>query len=112
MVAALQAHARKSALLATVDVPAELAAVRFDPGVEAAVYFCCVEALRAVEGSAAIHLTARDGMLAFAIDGVAALDGRIETLRDRVEALGGSLDEETPGRVSGHVPARPVGTVE
>ena len=111
IVAALQAHARKTALHTSIDVPAELAALRFDPGVEAAVYFCCIEVLRTVEGPAAVHLTARNGMLTFAIDG-AALNGRLEALRDRVEALGGSLEEDKPGHVSGRVPARPVGPVE
>jgi signal transduction histidine kinase len=112
IVAALQAHARKTAVDTWIDVPAELAAVRFDPGVEAAVYFCCIEALRTVDGPVAVHLAERDGMLTFAIDGAAALNGRLEALRDRVEALGGSLEEDKPGHLNGRVPARPVGTVE
>jgi signal transduction histidine kinase len=111
IVAALQAHARKTAVTTSIDVPAELAGVRFDPGVEAAVYFCCIEALRTVGGPAAVHLSASDGVLSFAIEGAAALDGRLEGLRDRVEALGGSLKEDSPGRVHGRVPARALAAV-
>jgi signal transduction histidine kinase len=112
IVAALQAHARKTVVDTSIDVPAELAASRFDPAVEAAVYFCCIEALRTVDGPVVVHLAERDGMLTFAIDGAAALNGRLEALRDRVEALGGSLEEDKPGHLNGRVPARPVSTVE
>jgi signal transduction histidine kinase len=111
IVAALVAHARKAAIQASIDSPAELATTRFDPGVEAAVYFCCVEALRGVNGSAAVHLAASDGALNFEIEGAAALDARLEGLRDRVEALGGSLKEDSPGRVHGRVPARALAAV-
>ena len=104
IVPALQAHTRKTAIPATIEVAPGLADTRFEPGVEAAIYFCCVEALRGVVGPATIHLTASDGGLGFAIDGAAALDGRMQGLRDRVEALGGSLEEPTPGRVRGRVP--------
>jgi signal transduction histidine kinase len=108
IVAALQAHARKTAIPASIDISDDLAATRFDPGVEAAVYFCCTEALRAVNGPAAVHLKASEGVLTFTIDGAAALNGRLEGLRDRVEALGGSLEEDGPGLLRGRVPTRPM----
>src|SRR5256885_14134920 len=111
IVAALHAYARKAALPATIHTPDDLATTRFDPGVEAAVYFCCIEALRAVDGPASVRLSSSDGALTFAIDGVAALDGRLDGLRDRVEALGGSLQAGGPGRIHGWVPARPMVTV-
>ena len=105
IVAALQAHARKAAVHASIESPAELGGTRFDPGVEAAVYFCCTEALRAADGPATVHLMAGAGVLTFAIDGVAALDGRLEGLRDRVEALGGTLARSAAG-IAGSIPVR------
>src|SRR5439155_1492166 len=75
IVAALHAYARKSALPATIDIPDDLTTTRFDPGIEAAVYFCCIEALRAVDGPASVRLSSSDGALTFTIDGVALLDG-------------------------------------
>jgi signal transduction histidine kinase len=108
IVPALEAHTRKTTSPASIQVDAGMAGARFDPGVEAAVYFCCTEGLRGFEEPAAVHLAANDGVLTFTIDGAAALNGRLEGLRDRVEALGGALEEDTPGRVRGRVPARPL----
>jgi signal transduction histidine kinase len=105
IVPALQAHARKTANAASIEAPAELAGTRFDAAVEAAVYFCCTEALRTVDGPAAVRLAASDGVLTFTIEGVVALNGRLHGLRDRVEALGGSLTAEIPGRLDGWLPA-------
>ena len=110
IVPALKAHTRKTAIPLSIEVPAELADARFDPGVEAAVYFCCTEALRSADGPASVRLSASDGALSFTIDGVARLNGRLEGLRDRVEALGGSLAEEVPGRLDGWLPAHPMVT--
>ena len=47
IVSALKAHTRKTANPLSIEVSADLVDARFDPGVEAAVYFCCTEALRA-----------------------------------------------------------------
>src|SRR2546428_11554659 len=111
IVAALPAYARTTAQPAVIDTPYDLTTTRFDPGVEAAVYFCCTEALRAIDGPASVRLSSTEGALTFTIDGVATLNGRLEALRDRVEALGGSLQEDIPGRIHGWVPARPMVTV-
>jgi len=90
---------------ASIQIDAGMAGVRFDPGVEAAVYFCCTEALRGFDGPAAVHLAANDGVLTFTIDGAASLNGRLEGLRDRVEALGGGLTVDKDS-VIGRVPIR------
>jgi signal transduction histidine kinase len=98
---------------------------RVDPDVEAAVYFCCLEALQnAVKHAQAfrvhVHLEVRNGALAFAVsdDGqgfVPPAPGTptgtgMQNMRDRLEALAGSLDvTATPGlgtTVSGEVPVR------
>jgi signal transduction histidine kinase len=104
---ALEAQTRKAAIPASIQVDSSVAGARFDPGVEAAVYFCCVEALRGAAAPATVHLSAQDGALTFAVDGAAALDGRLQGLRDRVEALGGGLATNGSDRLNGWIPARP-----
>ena len=103
---ALEAQARKTAIPASIQVDSSVAGVRFDPGVEAAVYFCCVEALRGAATLATVHLSAQDGALTFTVVGAAALDGRLQGLRDRVEALGGGLEAHGSGHLKGWIPAR------
>ena len=103
---ALEAQTRKTAIPASIQVDSSVAGVRFDPGVEAAVYFCCVEALRGAATPATVHLSAQDGALTFAVDGAATLDGRLQGLRDRVEALGGGLEAHGSDRLSGWIPTR------
>ena len=94
---------------------------RFPREVEAAVYFCCLEAVQnAVKHAGAtrveVRLTADDDGLAFTVtdDGtgfdpaVAAAAGGLANMRDRVDSLGGRLDwaPATGGgtRVTGLVP--------
>ncbi len=108
IVSALEAQTRKSAMPASIHVDPGLASVRFDPGVEAAVYFCCVEALRRVVSAATVEIGHIDGALTFAIRGAGDLDGRLEGLRDRLEALGGSIKQDQSGQLRGSVPAHPL----
>jgi signal transduction histidine kinase len=96
---------------------------RVDPDVEAAVYFCCLEALQnAVKHSGAsragVELSVHDGRLTFTVSD----DGRgfvpsaahpgagMQNMRDRLEVLAGALAvASTPGlgtTVSGKVPVR------
>jgi signal transduction histidine kinase len=121
--AALEAQARKSALTVRVD-PNGIG--RYDQEAEAAVYFCCLEALQNVAkyaeaSTASIRLWAEDGSLAFTVKD----DGRgfdpsaigygtgLQGMADRLAALGGSLEiRSAPGEgttVSGRLPARPIG---
>ena len=97
---------------------------RYPREVEAAVYFCCLEAVQnAVKHAGATHVDVRvtadvDG-LAFAVtdDGsgfdpaAAARSGGLANMRDRVDSLGGRLDWESAAgggtRVSGRVPVTP-----
>ena len=116
---ALVAQARKAA------VPVEVAADglgRYSQAVEAAVYFCCLEALQniakyAEASRATIVLAASDGQLSFRVtdDGVGfdpattPMGAGLANMTDRIDALGGSLSvEATPGggtTVSGRLPA-------
>jgi signal transduction histidine kinase len=119
--AALEAQARKSALRVRVD-PDGIG--RYDQEAEAAVYFCCMEALQNVAkyaeaSTASIRLRAEDGTLIFSVRD----DGRgfdpsatgygtgLQGMADRLAALGGSLEiQSAPGEgttLTGRVPARP-----
>ncbi|MGZ4270287.1 MAG: GAF domain-containing sensor histidine kinase [Solirubrobacteraceae bacterium] len=100
--AAAEALADTSALSVSVDAPA----ARYDPGVEAAVYFVIAEALTNVvkhaRASRAEVCVREDGgnlVVDVADDGVggAALGAHgLGGLRDRVEALGGALTVSSP----------------
>ncbi len=98
---ALRAHVRRLAF--PVEVVAD-GIPRFSKDTEAAVYFCCLEALQNVSkyanaSRAVLRLEREDGYLRFAVsdDGkgfdpssIPASSG-LQNMRDRVEALGGSL---------------------
>ena len=120
--AALAAAAGRASLPTTVDVADDLG--RFPQEVEAAVYFCCLEALQNAAKHAGEAATARlaveapDGAVAFSVsdDGRgfdAASQGRghgFVNMEDRLAALGGRLDvRSAPGdgtTISGRVPVK------
>jgi signal transduction histidine kinase len=122
---ALTAQARKSPVPVTVDADN---VGRYPQEVEAAVYFCALEALQNVakyaEASRArVRLSTDDGRLTFAISD----DGRgfdpstapggsgLQNMADRLAALGGSLEvSSTPGggtTVAGWLPVREIAAV-
>lgn len=109
LAAALEAQARKS------PIPVEISpdgVVRYDPAVEAAVYFSCLEALQNVAkyaraANARIDLAEREGRLTFTVidDGRGFDPARtgygtgLQGIADRLGALDGSLDVRSePGR--------------
>ena len=109
LMAALQAQGRKATL------PVEVRAAglpRYPQEVEAAVYFCCLEALQNVQKYASatsvrVEIKADREQLGFAIidDGVgfdassAAMGTGLRNMHDRLEALGGGLEiVSAPGR--------------
>jgi signal transduction histidine kinase len=81
--------------LGRADSPAQLlvdpsvAGERFAPRVEAAVYFCCVEAVRTAPEVTVIELALDGAQLRQRVHGVAGLD--LQAVEDRVEAVGGTL---------------------
>ena len=117
LAAALGAQAAKAAVRTVLDADG---IGRYDQEVEAAVYFCALEALQNVSkyadaSLAAVRLAESDGWLEFDIED----DGRgfdpgavrgsgLQGMADRLDAIGGSLDIESGPRggtiVRGRVP--------
>jgi signal transduction histidine kinase len=119
LASALEDAAQRAALPVTVEANGS---DRYRPDLEAAVYFCCLEALQnagkhAGPGAkATVRLTAEDGRLRFEVSD----DGRgfapapangnsgLKNMTDRIGALGGQIQiESSPGegtKVAGSVP--------
>ncbi len=120
LAAALRAQA------ARIEIPVELVTDhlgRYSPDIEAAVYFCCLEALQNVAKHARaslvrVNLRETDGELTFSVsDNGVGFDAQpgsqgsgLQNMADRAAALGGSLDvSATQGRgttVSGRMTVR------
>jgi signal transduction histidine kinase len=122
LVAALNAQADKSPVAVTVDADG---IGRFGQDTEAAVYFCCLEALQNIAkyaraSSARICLRAQNGTLRFTVsDDGAGYDARHTPLgsgqrnmADRLAALGGRLEvRSAPGQgttITAQIPGTPV----
>jgi hypothetical protein len=88
LAAALGIHLRK--INPSIDIRSD-GIGRYPSEIEAAIYFCCVEALRGVSGPSAVRLGGRNDGVDFSISGCGPLDGRLQRIEDRVEALGGSV---------------------
>jgi signal transduction histidine kinase len=123
LVAALNAQASKSAVPVTVEADG---IGRFGQDTEAAVYFCCLEALQntakyAGASQARICLQARGGMLRFTVsDDGSGYDGRhtpmgsgLRNMADRLAALGGRLEVQSARgqgtTITGHLPVPATG---
>jgi signal transduction histidine kinase len=121
LAAALTARVTKHFPRGRLEWPPELAGARFDPGVEAAVYFCCLEALQNVarhagEVPVTVELAVAGDALVFSVtdsgpgfDPASASPGMgQQNMADRLAALGGSLEiHSTPGEgttVRGEIP--------
>ena len=120
LAAALEAQARKATL------PVEVSAAgigRYPQDIEAAVYFCALEALQNIQkyanaSRASVSLTALSGDLRFEVqddgggfDAATIKPGTgLQNMKDRLEALGGAVDvDSTLGggtRLRGRVPVR------
>ncbi len=126
LIAALGAQARRAAVPVTVEADG---VGRYPQEVEAAVYFCCLEALQNVAKYAeasrvSLRLSGGDGSVSFSLDddgkGFDPRMGRLGTglqgMADRLAALGGGLEirsERGEGTsISGRVPARRLDTVD
>jgi hypothetical protein len=73
---------------------------RFDPRVEAAAYFCVVEAVRDLADPVVVVLDARADELLLCVSGTDRGGLSVDEMRDRVEAADGSVSfAEDGGRV-------------
>jgi signal transduction histidine kinase len=123
LVAALSAQARKAAVPVTIEAEG---VARYVPDAEATAYFCVLEALNNIAkyanaSRADVTLAQTDEHLMFAVtDDGAGFDASakaygtgLQGMRDRLEALGGTLAvSSAPGRgttVTGSLPAVPAG---
>jgi len=121
LAAALNAQASKSLLPVTVEADA---IGRFGQDTEAAVYFCCLEALQntakyAHATQARICLQAHNGTLSFTVsdDGTGydtrhtPLGSGLRNMADRLAALSGQLEVRSAPRqgttITGHLPTTP-----
>jgi signal transduction histidine kinase len=64
---------------------------RFDPRVEAAAYFCVVEAVHDLGGPVLVVLDARADQLQLSVSGIDRGSLPVDEMRDRVEAADGSV---------------------
>jgi signal transduction histidine kinase len=98
--AALRSAAARAGVTLLVDVPAH---ADYPPGIGAAVYWACIEAMASASpgSQATVSMRDADGGLSFEV-AVAGRhpEGRLDRLRDRVEALDGGItvDEREDGR--------------
>jgi hypothetical protein len=88
---ALRSFLTRSAPVVTLGTDDEVAGRRFPPRIEAAIYFCCVEAVGAETEPATIALTLDGDELVLRISGTARTDIDVRAIADRAEAIGGSL---------------------
>jgi signal transduction histidine kinase len=117
--AALEAQARK----APVPVSVEADGIgRYPQEIEAAVYFCALEALRSAAGQAgascaSVRLSATGGDLWFEVSGdgqppgagPGRWDADLQAMADRIDALGGEISIGSGTGINGRVPVTAVG---
>jgi len=122
--AALEAQVARAGPLVALAADASVAAARFAPEVEAAVYFCCLEALQNCAKHApgtpvSVWLGREDGWLGWSMhdagpgfDAATAPKGAgLQNMADRLAAVGGRLEicsvQGEGTTVTGRVPATP-----
>jgi signal transduction histidine kinase len=106
---ALRSLLARSGRITTLQIE-ESAERRFPPRVETAVYFSCAEALHAGAGPIRIDLSATGTGLVTRIQGFARDGVDIQAIVDRVEAVGGSLNQVETDLVSISLPVGRTGT--
>jgi signal transduction histidine kinase len=123
IVAALDAHVRKTGVRAALEIGPGFTDLRFDDRTEACVYFCCLQALQNVvrhagNAESVVRLSTAGDSISFQVadrgagfDPVSTERGMgLQIMQDRVDALGGSFEiASTAGAgttVSGRIPAR------
>jgi signal transduction histidine kinase len=97
---ALASYAARHGLADALTVAPRVAATRYPEAVEAAAYFCAVEALGQATAGTTVTLTQVAGDLVVSVSALDASGVDLVTVGDRVEACGGRLEVvEGPGSV-------------
>jgi signal transduction histidine kinase len=102
LVSALRAQTARS------SVPVEMvldSVGRYPAEIEAAVYFACLESLRHAAGTSRVTVTSGNGALHFAVTAPGFGPDAIQAIEDRVEAVGGTLEQWVDG-ITGSIPVR------
>ncbi|MGH9195120.1 MAG: histidine kinase, partial [Acidimicrobiia bacterium] len=111
LVSALKGHISKLEIQASVEAPDGFSKTRFGQSVEAAIYFCCLEAMQNASKHAhgspiTVTFSAADNVLEFSVrdqgsgfEASSMVRGSgLQSMTDRMEALGGTLTiESSPG---------------
>ncbi|HEX5937198.1 MAG TPA: ATP-binding protein [Actinomycetota bacterium] len=123
LAAALGALARRTGPGTQLSILGGSTDVRYDPAVEAAIYFCCVQALQnaqrhapgrrvdltLIHAAGEVSFAVRDRGAGFDVEHASGGEG-LQIMRDRIAALGGSITiDSAPGAgttVTGALPAR------
>lgn len=123
LAAALGALARRAGPDTQLSIVGGSTGVRYDAAVEAAIYFCCVQALQNAErhapgrrvditlihGPGEVSFSVRDRGTGFDVARASSGEG-LQIMRDRIAALGGTLEIESASgvgtTVTGSLPAR------
>ena len=105
LVPALRAHLGRSAASARLEADATVARARFDPRTEAALYFCCLEALQnaakhAASAAVSVRVSADRAWLTVAVSDqgpgfrpdIAHRGTGLQGMLDRMAAVGGTLE--------------------
>jgi signal transduction histidine kinase len=95
---ALTSLLARSAGAAQLVVEQPAAGRRFASEVEAAAYFCVVEAVQDLDAPVLVRLDVHDDRLQLVVSGIDRGDLGVEQMRDRVDAAGGSVSLAREGR--------------
>ena len=88
---AIRSLLARNGLASALHVDASAAGQRFSPRVEAAVYFCCAEALRSASNLSTFELRVTGDDLVLEVAGVSADEVDLRAIGDRVGAVAGSV---------------------
>ncbi len=91
IVPAVSAHLGRTGRVGALTVADSAAGVRFDRRVEAAAYFCFVEAMSELQAPVAVTLAVDDDRLHLRVTGHGRVDPDLWHLQDRVEPLAGTV---------------------
>ena len=100
---ALRSCLSRGGLATTLEVAPDAVSQRFSTRVETAVYFCCAEAVRAMSDRSLVEVTTDGAALLLRISGLAIDVIDLQSMRDRISAVDGTLTRDA-GVLSVRIP--------